>query len=152
MDNSEGVRDLGVYIPVESTTPIDDIMGSDTTDTLSTLGRVLFGLGVALQATEDFREMDETIEYADSADVPLPEIAAPFASGMMVVGGLGTALWRFPRLATGAVATFLAVVTPTMHDFWNADADDKSGERLAFFGNLAMFGAALAFLRAAYKR
>jgi hypothetical protein len=66
------------------------------------------------------------------------------------LGGLGTALWRFPRLATGAVATFLAVVTPTMHDFWNADPGDQSGERLAFFGNLAMFGAAVAFLRAAY--
>lgn len=146
------LRDLGVYIPVASIRLRDDIMGSDTTDSLSTLGRVLFGLGVALQATEDFREMDETIEYAESADVPLAEIAAPFASGMMVVGGLGTALWRFPRLATGAVATFLAVVTPTMHDFWNAEPDDKSGERLAFFGNLAMFGAALAFLRAAYNR
>ena len=146
------MSDLDVYIPVGVTELVDNSMKSDTTDTLSTLGRVLFGLGVALQATEDFREMDETIEYADSADVPLPEIAAPFASGMMVVGGLGTAFWRFPRLATGAVATFLAVVTPTMHDFWNADPDDKSGERLAFFGNLAMFGAAVAFLRAAYNR
>ncbi|TQQ82753.1 DoxX family protein [Halonotius terrestris] len=124
---------------------------ADTGSSLSTVGRLLFGLGVALQASEDFREMDDTIEYAESAGVPFPELMAPLASGMMVVGGLGTALWRFPRLATGAVATFLAVVTPTMHDFWNADPDDRSGERLAFFGNLAMLGAAVAFLRAAYQ-
>ena len=124
---------------------------SETATAPATVGRLLFGLGVALQATEDFREMDDTIDYAESAGVPVPELLAPFASGMMVVGGIGTALWRFPRLATGAVATFLAVVTPTMHDFWNADPDDRSGERLAFFGNLAMFGAALAFLRAAYR-
>jgi len=45
----------------------------------------------------------------------------------------------------------LAVVTTTMHDFWNADEDDRDGERLAFFGNLAMFGAALVFLRKAYR-
>jgi len=152
MNKPHAVRDLGVYILGANITLLAYTMESDTTDSLSMLGRVLFGLGVALQATEDFREMDETIEYADSADVPLPGVMAPFASGMMVVGGLGTALWRFPRLATGAVATFLAVVTPTMHDFWNADPDDKSGERLAFFGNLAMFGAAVAFLRAAYNR
>jgi len=106
---------------------------------------------MALQASEDFRDMDDTIEYAESAGVPLPDLLAPLASGMMLVGGLGVAFWRLPRIATGAVASFLAVVTLTMHDFWNADPDDRGGERLAFFGNLAMFGAAVAFLREAYR-
>ena len=117
----------------------------------SRLGRFLLGVGLAAQATEDFREMDDTIEYAESAGVPAPALAAPFASGMMVVAGAGIALWRLPRLSTGAAVTFLTVVTTTMHDFWNADEDDKSGERLAFFGNLAMLGGALVFLREAYK-
>jgi len=119
--------------------------------TPSRLGRLLLGAGLAAQASEDFREMDDTIEYADSAGVPLPEVAAPFASGMMVVAGVGIACWRLPRLSTGAAVTFLTVVTSTMHDFWNADADDKSGERLAFFGNLAMLGGALVFLREAFR-
>ncbi|MFD1685599.1 DoxX family protein [Halobellus litoreus] len=119
--------------------------------TFSRLGRVLFGLGLALQASEDFRDIDDSIEYAESEGVPVPELAAPFASGMMFVGGLGVALWRAPRIATGAVVTFLAVVTPTMHDFWNAEEGSGSGDRLAFFGNLAMFGAALVFLREAYR-
>jgi len=114
------------------------------------LGRLVFGLGMALQAAEDFREMDDTVEYAESAGVPAPDLLAPMASGMMLVGGLGVAFWRLPRIATGAVASFLAVVTLTMHDFWNADPDDRDGERLAFFGNLAMFGAALAFLNEAW--
>ncbi|CCQ36631.1 DoxX domain protein [Natronomonas moolapensis 8.8.11] len=124
---------------------------TDDTESTSTLGRVLVGLGLAFQAVEDFRDMDDTVEYADSAGVPLPELVAPFASGMMLVAGVGIALWRLPRLATGAAATFLAVVTTTMHDFWNADPDDKGGERLAFFGNLAMFGAVIVFLRKAYE-
>jgi len=123
---------------------------ASTTARRSRLGRVLFGLGLALQASEDFRDMEDSIEYAESAGVPVPELAAPFASGMMLVGGLGVALWRLPRVATGAVVTFLAAVTPTMHDFWNEEGD-AGGERLAFFGNLAMFGAALAFLREAYR-
>lgn len=117
----------------------------------SRLGRVLFGLGLALQASEDFRDLDDSIEYAESSGVPAPDLLAPFASGMMLVGGLGIALWRLPRIATGAVVTFLAVVTPTMHDFWNAEEGSGSGDRLAFFGNLAMFGAALVFLREAYR-
>ncbi|WP_281194491.1 DoxX family protein [Halorubrum sp. F4] len=129
----------------------EDSPESDTNDSLSRLGRIALGLGLAFQASEDFRDMDDTIEYAESAGVPLPEIAAPLASGTMVVAGLGIALWRLPRVATGAAATFLAVVTATMHDFWNADEDDRSGERLAFFGNLAMLGGVLVFLRRAYR-
>ncbi|MCQ4333647.1 DoxX family protein [Natronomonas sp. F2-12] len=123
----------------------------DTDGPPSRIGRLLFGLGLALQASEDFRDMEDTVEYAESAGVPMPDVAAPFASGMMLFAGAGIALWRLPRLATGAAVTFLTVVTATMHDFWNADEDSRSGERLAFFGNLAMFGAALVFLREAYK-
>ena len=123
---------------------------ADRTGKPARIGRALFGLGLALQASEDFRDMDDTVEYAKSAGVPMAELAAPFASGMMFVAGLGIALWRFPRISTGAAATFLAVVTTTMHDFWNADEDDRSGERLAFFGNLAMLGGVLVLLREAY--
>ncbi|WP_160133741.1 DoxX family protein [Halococcus salsus] len=117
----------------------------------SRLGRTVLGLGLALQASEDFRDMEDNVEYAESAGVPMPDLVAPFASGMMVASGLGLALWRFPRIATGGVVTFLTLVTATMHDFWNADEDSKDGERLAFFGNLAMLGGALVFLREAYR-
>ena len=111
------------------------------------LGRVLFGLGMALQASEDFRDMEDTVEYAESAGVPMPELAAPFASGMMLASGLGVALWRVPRLTTGAVAAFLAVVTPTMHDFWNVeDPQQRQSEMTDFLKNVALFGTALALL------
>ncbi|NNC25068.1 DoxX family protein, partial [Salinisphaera sp. USBA-960] len=71
---------------------------------LSRLGRLALGLGLALQATEDFRDMEDTIDYAESAGVPLPSVLAPLASGTMVSAGVGIALWRLPRLATGAAA------------------------------------------------
>jgi len=60
---------------------------TDGGDAPSRLGRLLLGLGLALQASEDFRDMEDTVEYAESAGVPMPDLAAPFASGMMLVGG-----------------------------------------------------------------
>ncbi|MDZ7745081.1 MAG: DoxX family protein [Halobacteriales archaeon] len=128
---------------------IDRIDTGKQRQTVSRLGRILFGLGIALQASEDFRDMEDNVEYAESAGVPVPEIAAPLGSGTALLGGLAIAAWRLPKVATGAVVTFLAIVTPTMHDFWNKE--DAGGERLAFFGNLAMLGAAIAFLREAYR-
>ncbi|MFW5911437.1 MAG: DoxX family protein [Halolamina sp.] len=127
-------------------------MTEENDRSLSRLGRVALGMGLALQASEDFRDMEDSIEYAESSGVPMPETLAPLASGSMVAAGLGIALWRLPRLATVAAATFLAVVTPTMHDFWNAEAGEGSGDRLAFFGNLAMFGGVVVFLQEAWCR
>ncbi len=64
-----------------------DSADEETAPSVRRLGRVLFGCGVALQASGDFREMEDTIEYAESAGVPVPEVLAPFAAGMMLVGG-----------------------------------------------------------------
>ncbi|GAD52537.1 terminal quinol oxidase subunit [Halarchaeum acidiphilum MH1-52-1] len=124
---------------------------TDDATSLSRLGRIALGLGLALQASEDFRDIEGTIDYADSAGVPVPSLLAPLASGTMVTAGIGIALWRLPRLATGAAATFLSVVTLTMHDFWNDEEGERSGDRLAFFGNLAMLGGVLIALREAWR-
>lgn len=126
-------------------------MSNSTDGAPSRLGRIALGLGLALQASEDFRDPEGSIEYAESAGVPMPEYLAPLASGMMLVAGLLIALWRLPRLATGAAATFLTLVSLTMHDFWNEDPEDRKGDRLAFFGNLAMFGGVLIALREAFR-
>jgi len=38
----------------------------------SRIGRVLLGVGLAAQASEDFRDMEDTIEYAESAGCRSP--------------------------------------------------------------------------------
>lgn len=117
----------------------------------SLLGRLLFGGMLAAAAINSFRGIEGQIAYAESKDVKYAEYVVPFTSGMLAFGSVGIALWRFPRLATGAVVTFFAGVTPTMHDFWNAPEEQKQNELNHFIKNGAMLGAALAFLRRACR-
>ena len=119
-----------------------------THSTTFKLARVLFGGLLAFMAINNFRNLDEMIGYAESKGAPNPEITVPFISGSLLFGGLGIAAWKFPRLAAGAAASFLASVTPAMHDFWAIDDEEqKQQERIQFLKNAALFGGALAFLR-----
>jgi putative oxidoreductase len=117
----------------------------------SLLGRLLFGGMLAAAAINSFRDIDGQIAYAESKNIEYANYLVPFTSGMLVFGSVGIALWRFPRLAAGAVVTFLAGVTPTMHDFWNAPEETKQNELNHFIKNGAMLGAALAFLQRACR-
>ncbi|XVH33731.1 DoxX family membrane protein (plasmid) [Haloferacaceae archaeon DSL9] len=118
----------------------------------SLLGRLLFGGMLAAAAVNSFRGLEGQIAYAESKEIPYAKRLVPFSSGMLAAGSLGIVLWRFPKLAAGAVATFLAVVTPAMHDFWNASDEARQNELNHFIKNGAMLGAALAFLRRAFDQ
>ncbi|ADJ14386.1 DoxX family protein [Halalkalicoccus jeotgali] len=110
------------------------------------LGRLLFGGMLLAAAINAFRGMEGQIAYAESKDIEYANYLVPFTSGMLAFGGIGIALWRFPRLAAGAAATFLAGVTPTMHDFWNAPDEQRQNELNHFIKNGAMLGGALSYL------
>lgn len=131
--------------------------GSSTSDpneesiadsSLFRLGRVMFGGILAFNAVDNLRNLDERIAYAEAKGVPYPGLSVPAASGGLLLGGIGVVLWRVPSAAAGAVAWFLAAVTPVMHDFWNHDDPERQQDELVhFLKNTALLGAALAFLR-----
>ncbi|WP_224270116.1 DoxX family membrane protein [Haloprofundus salinisoli] len=110
------------------------------------LGRTLFGGLLAYMGVKNFQEMSGRIAYAEAKEVPNAKILVPASSGALLAGGVGIALWKFPRLAAAGVAAFLAGVTPTIHDFWNMEDEDRMNERNAFIKNAALFGAALSLL------
>lgn len=117
---------------------------SDDTPTL--LSRLLFGGSLAALAYGNFKELDAMIGYAESKDVPEADRLVPLGSGMLAFGSLAITLWRVPRLAAGAVAGFLLGVTPLIHDFWNMEGQERETEQTNFLQNVALLGAALAFL------
>ncbi|SEH15214.1 Uncharacterized membrane protein YphA, DoxX/SURF4 family [Natronorubrum sediminis] len=112
------------------------------------LGRALFGGILAFNALENLRNLEERIAYAEAKNSPKPGLSVPTISAGLLVGGLGVALWRVPAAAAAAVAGFLLGVTPVMHDFWNVDdPEQRQQELIHFLKNMALFGAALAFLK-----
>lgn len=104
---------------------------------------------LAVAAINAFRGLDGQIAYAESKGVKYANYLVPFSSGMLAFGSVGIVLWRVPAIAAGAVATFLAAITPAMHDFWGASGQEKQNELNHFIKNVAMLGAAVAFLRRA---
>lgn len=110
------------------------------------IGRLYFGGVLAFNGLNHFLDVEGMTEYAESKGVPKPRGAVVGTGGMLVVGGLGTALGLFPTFSVGAVVTFLLVVTPIMHDFWAVPGARRDQELIHFTKNATMFGAALVLL------
>ena len=134
----------------------DDLDQTDETEAPDTTGRhppsllarLLVGGLLTYMGVENFRDLDGQIGYAEAKGVPYADQLVPFGSGMLCVGGLGVLLWRLPVLATGAVASFLLGVTPTMHDFWNEDDEgQRQVEFYQFVKNVVILGAVVELLR-----
>lgn len=110
------------------------------------LGRVVFGGLLAFMGVNHFASADEMAGYAESNGVPAAGVLVPLTGAMLLLGGLGVVLGVFPVLAAGALAAFLLVTTPTMHDFWALEGEAQRTEMVNFLKNAALLGAALVLL------
>lgn len=110
------------------------------------LARVLIGGFLAFQGLNHFTNADAMTGYAQSKGLPAARAGVLLSGGMLVFGGIGIALGVLPALAAGAVAVFLLVATPVMHDFWAVPEDQQQSELTQFIKNAQLFGAALLFL------
>ena len=122
---------------------------TDDTTAPSRLGRLLFGGGLIVLAVRNLTDLNGRIAYANAKGVPKADTLVPAASGLLLGGGLGISAWKFPKLSAGSVTAFFIGVTPLMHDFWAVDEGQRGEELTAFLQNLALLGAALAFLQRA---
>lgn len=110
------------------------------------LARVAFGGAFVVFGLNHFLNAESMSGYAGAKGVPAPSLAVPFTGGMLVFGGLAVALGVVPLYGAGAVAAFLLVTTPVMHDFWAAPEGEVQSELTDFLKNVALFATALAFL------
>ena len=79
--------------------------------------------------------------------LPISPAFGVVATGVILVaGGLGIAAGVFPIVAAGALAVFLLVTTPVMHNFWAVPEDQQQSEMTSFLKNVGLLGGALVFL------
>jgi uncharacterized membrane protein YphA (DoxX/SURF4 family) len=110
------------------------------------LARILFGGVLAFMGLNHFMQTDEMAGYAEAKGAPVPRLSVLGSGLLLVLGGLGIVVGAFPVVTAGVLAAFLLVITPIMHDFWAVDEEQQQQEMTNFLKNVALAGAALAFL------
>ena len=114
--------------------------------TVFLIGRILFGGYFISSAINHFMDSETMTEYAESKNVPMPKIAVLGTGALMALGGLGIVLGAFPQLAILLLILFLLPTTVVMHDFWNAEGQEKQMEMINFTKNIALIGALIMLL------
>lgn len=148
------LESLGQRTVSESNAVTQSTTGDTETDTdgvtkttLFRIGRLLYGGILAMIAVDGLRSVEERAQYAESKNVPMAESATVTSHWLLLVGGVGISLWRFPTLAANAVIAFFAGVTPAIHNFWTIDDPaQRQQEMNQFLKNVALLGTALVFL------
>ncbi|WP_436346224.1 DoxX family protein [Natronorubrum sp. FCH18a] len=132
-------------IPAIETVPLQSFDGPFAAE-LFLVARVLFGGMIAFTGLNHFLDLESTAGYAEMKGVPAPTFSVVASGVLLVFGGLGVALGVVPVLAAGAIALFLLVTTPMMHDFWAVPADQQQAEMTSFLKNVGLFATTLVLL------
>jgi uncharacterized membrane protein YphA (DoxX/SURF4 family) len=122
------------------------IFESASSEILLLGGRVLFGGVLAFMGLNHFGRTEQMAALAESKGVPLPTLSVALSGLLLVGGGIGIAIGVFPVIAAALITVFFAVTTPTMHDFWRAEGEQRRQELTHFLKNVVLLGAALAFV------
>lgn len=109
------------------------------------IGRVIFGAYFVWNGAKHFKNVESLSSYAGSQNVPHPRLAVQATGLLILAGGIGVIFGgMLQQIGAVLIAIFLAGVTWKMHAYWKiVDPTTKSAEEIAFWKNVALFGAAL---------
>jgi putative oxidoreductase len=110
-------------------------------------GRLIFGGFFLYNGINHIIHKDQLVPYAGAKKVPVPEAAVLGSGALLIASGLSVVLGLKPRLGALGLITFLAAVSPAMHNFWeHEDPGQRQNDMIHFSKNMAMLGAAVALL------
>lgn len=125
------------------------VVTSQPADVAFLLARVLFGAVLGYLALGNLRDLEGTVAYADAKGVPLAHVSVPLGSLVLLAGAGSLVAGAYPVVGAVAVAAFLVVVTPVMHDFWTLEGQEAQNERVHFLKNVGLLATALVLLASA---
>jgi putative oxidoreductase len=109
------------------------------------LGRAILGGFFLYNGINHFRNLDQLASYAAMKKVPKPKLAVAASGALIAFGGASMILGVKPKWGSLAIMTFLAGVTPNIHDFWNdQEPQQKQNNMTHFMKNAALLGATVA--------
>jgi putative oxidoreductase len=110
------------------------------------IGRIAFGGFFLYNGINHLRKRAEIKQHVASKNVPMPDAAVTVSGLALMFGSASILLGLKPKYGVAALAAFLAIVSPVMHDFWNAPPERQMNEMIHFMKNMALLGAALQML------
>ena len=111
------------------------------------LGRLAFGGFFIYNGINHLKQRKVLAQYAQSKNVPAAEAAVAGTGVLMIAGGTSLILGVKPVFGAAAIVTFLAGVSPVIHDFWNSqDPNQRMNDMVNFSKNMALLGAAVALM------
>jgi len=111
------------------------------------VSRILFGGFFLLNGINHFLKGDMMTQYTAAKGIPAPKIAVYGTGLLLILAGFGIISGVYVVWAVLALVIFLIPVTFIMHTFWKVtEPNMKMTETIMFMKNIALTGAALAYL------
>jgi putative oxidoreductase len=115
--------------------------------TVFLLGRIIFGGFFLYSGVHHIQEKKQLAQYTAAKNVPMPELAVTASGALLLLGGASILLGVKPKIGSLAIMSFLAGVTPIMHNFWKSeDPASRQQDMVHFMKNIAMLGGAMALM------
>lgn len=116
-------------------------------NTLSLIGRIIFGGFFIYNGVNHFIGFGMMTQYAKMKGVPFPAIAQSMTGLMLLLGGLSIVFGIYPSVGIILLVAFLIPVSLMMHNFWKIeDPQLRMTDKINFIKNMALVGAILMLL------
>lgn len=110
------------------------------------LGKILFGGFFVWNGIEHFTNVKNLTAYAKHVKIPMPKESVYFSGILLLVGGFSIIFEAWVGVGIICLLVFLLTVTFMAHRFWEANAESKMNEKIAFMKNMALVGALIMLL------
>lgn len=113
------------------------------TDWCALIGRVLLAVLFLPSGIDKALHLQNAIGAVTQAGVPYPEIAAPLAAAVEVIGPVLLILGLFTRLGALALVVFTAAAAYFFHHYWDMSDAARMSNQVNFWKNVAVIGGLL---------